>query len=66
MVTLQAIAAAMAGLTRLVLHVGGPEGEEPVAQARELLTELRPVSRVSDLVGRLVARGFPWGLSDGN
>mgnify|MGYP000138550059 CR=1 FL=1 len=66
MVTLQAIAAAMAGLTRLVLHIGGPEGEEPVAQARELLTELRPVSRVSDLVGRLVARGFPWGLSDGN
>jgi hypothetical protein len=66
MAALQALAAEMAGLHRMVLHTAGSAGAW--AEARAMLGELdsgTPAS-VPALIQRLVARRLEWGVSDGN
>ncbi len=68
MATLQAVAAGMAGLDRLVFHTGGPGGDAPLDRSLGVLDELLgggPL-RTGSLIERLVEMGFAWGVSDGN
>ena len=68
MTLLQALAAEAAGVARFVLHAPGAAGAAAVEEARRLLRELPgeapPAS--DDLVRRVVARRFEWGVGDGN
>jgi hypothetical protein len=68
MATLQALAAQMAGVDRLVLHTFSADGHAAWEDAKTLLTDLAGggSSAVPDLVGKIVARGFHWGISNGN
>jgi Poly (ADP-ribose) glycohydrolase (PARG), Macro domain fold len=68
MSALQVVAAGMAGLDRLVLHTGGPDGDGPVEDAQEAIEELIGANGVETeaFIGKLVARRIPWGISDGN
>jgi ADP-ribosylglycohydrolase len=69
MTLLQALAAEMAGIDMLVMHVGDPSGRAPVEEAgallRDVLAEPEPVG-TARLVGRIEALGLEWGHSDGN
>ncbi len=69
MTLLQALAADMAGVDRLVLHIGDPLGRAPVDQAgallRDVLTEPGPIGMAA-LVSRIESLGLEWGHSDGN
>ena len=69
MALLQVVAARMVGLDRLVFHTGDPNGRAPLEEALRLLredlgAELRLTTR--ELVARIEAIGFEWGVSDGN
>jgi hypothetical protein len=66
MALLQVLAARMAGLDRLIFHTGGPDGEEPFKHALERVNQLGsgPLS-TSDLLDRLVAMRFEWGVGNG-
>lgn len=69
MTMLQVLAAEMAGLHRLVLHIGEPSGRESVVQATEILQDTLAAGGSMDtaeLVSRITAIGFEWGQSDGN
>jgi hypothetical protein len=68
MAMLQVLAARMAGLERLVFHTGGPGGDAPLVDALSLLAELAGAGAMetTDLLAAIVARGFNWGISDGN
>ena len=68
MVLLQMIAAANAGLERLVLHTGSPGGSAPAETAAQYLAELTAgrVIETSRLIAQLAAARFAWGVSDGN
>ena len=68
MATLQALAAQMAGVDRLVLHTFSADGDAAWDEAKTLLTDLAAVgsTAVTDLVDEIVARGFHWGISNGN
>ena len=69
MTLLQALAAEMAGVGELMIHIGDPTGRAAVAQAgdllRGLLAEPDPAG-TDELVGRIDALGLEWGHSDGN
>lgn len=69
-VALQIIAARLAGIDRLVFHVGDRAGSDSVQRARTLLdAELAPSGKrveLSRLIDQLHAKGFRWGVSDGN
>jgi hypothetical protein len=69
MTLLQALAAEMAGVAELVIHIGDPTGRVAVDKAgdllRGLLAEPDPAG-TDELVGRIHALGLEWGLSDGN
>ncbi len=68
MTFLQALAAEMAGIDRLVLHVGDSSGRAPVDQAGALLRDVLAVPDPMDtaaLVGRIESIGLEWGHSDG-
>lgn len=68
MATLQVVAARLAGVTRLAFHTGAPGGEAPLEEARRIvaaLTEPGPGS-TDALIDEIDARGFRWGVSDGN
>jgi hypothetical protein len=69
MTLLQALAAEMAGVDRLVLHIGDSSGRAPVGQAwallRDVLAEPEQVG-TAELVGRIESLGLGWGQSDGN
>ena len=69
MTTLQVIAAEMAGVEQIVFHTGDPSGEASISEMRRLFD--------SDVIGgadvgvrevieRIHAIGFEWGVSDGN
>lgn len=69
MLALQIVAAGMAGLDRLVLHTVSPEGSRPLADALHFVTQ--DLAREggwtpADVVARIAAAGFEWGVSDGN
>lgn len=66
MAALQALAAEMAGLHRMVLHTAGSGGAW--TQAKAMLGELdsgTPAAAPA-LIQQLVARRLEWGVSDGN
>lgn len=66
MTLVQLLAAEMAGVDRLALHVGHPRGRSYVDQALALVPGLASARTPSDLVARLEAFGLTWGVSDGN
>jgi hypothetical protein len=70
MTTLQAIAAEMAGVNRIVFHTGMPGGESAINSARKLigwdLAEGSATIEIRELIQRIVNQGFIWGVSDGN
>lgn len=69
MILLQVTAARMAGLDRLVVHTGSPEGRAPLADALRILAEdLRTDTEwpTDDLIARVDRMAFSWGVSDGN
>ena len=69
MTMLQALAAEMAGLYRLVLHIGEPSARESVVQAtailRDAMASIGPAD-TAELVSRIEGMGLEWGHSDGN
>lgn len=65
---LQLVAAAMAGVDRLVFHTIGPEGEAPFFAALRIVDdELAPLGDLptEELLDRVLAMGFSWGMSNG-
>ena len=69
MTTLQMIAAEMAGVERIVFHTGDPSGAAAIREMRRLF-EMDLVGgsaiAVRELIRRIEAAGFEWGVSDGN
>ena len=68
MAILQMIAAEMAGLERLVMHTFDASGTKALDEATAVIrTELEKGSLVQtdQLIERIVAFGFEWGISDG-
>lgn len=69
MALLQALAAAMAGLDRLVFHTGGPGAGVPLEEALRLIRDdvaTTGPARTRALTRRIQTIGFEWGVSDGN
>jgi Poly (ADP-ribose) glycohydrolase (PARG), Macro domain fold len=66
MTLVQVLAADMAGVTRLALHVGDPSGRTTVKVALALASDLATASSASELTARMEALGLVWGVSDGN
>jgi hypothetical protein len=66
MVLLQVLAANMAGVDRLVLHIGGSSGWASVDRALGLTPDLASAASADDLIARAEALGLVWGVSDGN
>ena len=69
MTLLQLLAAEMAGLPRLVLHVGDPSGRVSVEQATAILREGLTTGGLTDtaeLIRLIETLGMEWGQSDGN
>ncbi|TFH66750.1 MAG: hypothetical protein E4G90_01965 [Gemmatimonadales bacterium] len=69
MAALQALSAGMAGLDRLVMHAFDAAGTGALKEAMAVIgTGLsdQPVIGTGELVERIVALGFEWGVSDGN
>jgi hypothetical protein len=66
MALLQLLAARLVGVERIVFHSG--DGLAHVAEAERLVRELpmAPGTPISDLTDAIHARGFAWGVSDGN
>jgi hypothetical protein len=62
----QLVAADMAGLARLVFHVGDPSGRTSVERALALAPDLATATSTTELVARAEALGLAWGGSDGN
>jgi hypothetical protein len=68
MTVLQALAAQMAGVERLVFHVGDAAGREPVERARAILRdELAANGAIAtpELIMRLESLGLEWGSGEG-
>ncbi|WP_406693624.1 hypothetical protein V5E97_21570 [Singulisphaera sp. Ch08] len=69
MTTLQVLAAAMAGVERIVFHTGDSGGNAAIRETRAIFDEGRlggSVIDVGELIRRIEAIGFAWGTSDGN
>jgi hypothetical protein len=69
MTMLQALAAEMAGLYLLVLHIGEPAGRASVQLATATLRDALAAGGsidAAELVSRIEAMGLEWGHSDGN
>jgi hypothetical protein len=70
MALLQVLAASLARLDRLVFHTGDASGTPALQEANRILWQDvasgNTPQTVSDLVARIEARGFQWGVSDGN
>jgi hypothetical protein len=68
MLLLQVVAAGAAGIERLVLHLPGRAGAEALDAALRLIRDelAGPSLATSDVLRRIVARRFAWGVSDGN
>src|SRR5262249_9367407 len=69
MATLQMLAARIAGIDALVFHTFDALGTEAWVAADRLARELFPsgtAPEVVDVLGRLHAMRFAWGVSDGN
>jgi len=69
MTTLQILAAEMAGMERVVFHTGDSSGITAINETKRLFeADLSAGSPLAahDLIQRLHAIGFEWGVSDGN
>jgi hypothetical protein len=68
MATLQALSAQMAGVDRLVLHTFDAAGVAAWEEAKSLLADLdgSGATPIPTLVDRLLARGYHWGVRNGN
>ena len=66
MTLLQFLAADMAGVARLVFHVGDPSGRNSVERALTLAPDLATAASATELIARAEALGLVWGVSDGN
>jgi hypothetical protein len=69
MASLQVLAARMAGLDRLVFHMGAPGGRGPLDEALRLTREdlgADSAGTTGELIARIDSIGFKWGVSDGN
>jgi hypothetical protein len=66
MTTLQAIAARLAGVHRLVFHYGDSSGRHAVEGARREASVFTAGMPTADVLAALDARAFVWGRSDGN
>ncbi len=66
MTLVQLLAAEMAELDRLVLHIGDPSGRSPVERALALVRDLATAVGTAELSVRVEALGLEWGLGDGN
>lgn len=69
MAALQVLAAGMAELERIVFYTGQPGGESSVNAAIRLLQDDLAHSgsqATDDLIAQITARGFEWGVGDGN
>lgn len=69
MTTLQVLAAAMAGVERIVFHTGDLAGNAAIRETRAIFDEGRLGGadiNVHELIRRIEAIGFTWGTSDGN
>ena len=69
MTTLQVIAAEMAGVERIVFHTGDPSGAAAIREMRrmfEMDLAVGSAMAVPELIRRINALGFEWGVSDGN
>lgn len=66
MTLLQFLAADMAGVARLVFHVGDPSGRTSLERALALAPGLATATSATDLIARAEALGLVWGVSDGN
>lgn len=69
MATLQILAAAMAGIHRLLFHAFDAAGTRALQEARTLIQDELGGDRAiatADLIARLHEKGFEWGVSDGN
>ena len=63
MALLQAAAACLASVDRLIFHFGDAAGRSPVEKAQALLPES---GTTRDFIDAVVAMNFEWGVSDGN
>ena len=69
MAMLQLLAAEMAALDVLVFHTGGPTARRDLERARERLERLFPAEApvaIPEVIERIAAQKFRWGVSDGN
>ncbi len=69
MTTIQALAAEMADVRRLVIHTGDRTGDEVAGDVRSLLRDdLGGTGQIAAriLLGQLAQAGFVWGESNGN
>jgi hypothetical protein len=68
MAMLQIVAGRMAGVERLVFHTFDEAGNAAFDAARRSLDEVMNESSIETraLVDRIAAKGFEWGVSDGN
>ena len=66
MTLVQLLAADMAGVARLMFHVGDPSGRTSVERALALAPGLATATSATDLIARAEALGLDWGVGDGN
>jgi hypothetical protein len=66
MTLVQVLAADLAGVDRLVLHVGDPSGRSTVEHALALVPDLASNTSVAELTTGLETLGLTWRVSDGN
>jgi hypothetical protein len=66
MTLVQLLAADMASVDRLVLHVGDPSGRTTVERALAVALDLATATSAAELIASVEALGLVWGVSDGN
>ncbi len=68
MLSIQIMAARLAGLSKLVLYCGADSKDDVSKFSEELERrfKFKPGVSVGKVIDRLVAAGFPWGTPDGN
>ena len=66
MTLVQLLAADMAGVARLVFHIGDPSGRINLERAQAVARDLASATSAAELIARVEALGLAWGASDGN
>jgi hypothetical protein len=65
MTLLQVLAAQLAGVDRLVLHVGDPAGRASVEAALTVAADIASATSAGELITRIEALGLSWGVRNG-